>query len=188
MDTIGVAAVRFGEHTVLRYRGDYPALIQPAAVAGDEFLVLHGSALLCHTEAPGPQGQPVGGHGLQIAAKYQVTKGDFPGVAAAVAVDPQGFPTVGAGEAQVPVPGLEEGNIPQAQRGVVPAEPSQTLEMVLQLPVLMAPGERAAVEGILVPFHQSLIPIVDAGAAGEGELKERGHQQPLPGHLQLVTA
>ena len=73
---------------------------------------------------------------------------------------------VGAADGQLHAAGAKRGGILTAVHGVA--------EFAQQLPVLMAPGVGAAVEGVFVAFHQCLVTVVNAGAAGQCELQEGG--------------
>ena len=94
--------------------------------------------------------QLVVGHGQHVSGQQDAAHGDLPVVGAPVDVDADGLVAVGAGEADLIVQGVLELDITQAQGLVLPAELAQTLEVELQLPLLPAPGEGAAAEGIAV--------------------------------------
>ena len=60
--------------------------------------------------------------------------------------------------------------------------------MVHKFPILTTPGVGTAIEGVFVAFHAGLVTVVQAGAAGEGVLEERSHQQAVVGNVKLVAA
>ena len=157
MDTIAVAAVDLGDLSVFQNHFHHPGTIQLAAVAGNEFLLLH-LQILRNAETPGSDDQLISCHYLHVHTEVQTVGGDCPGVAAAVAVDPEGAALIGTGETDVLVSGLEEVNIAQTQSLKFLSQLSQTQEMGQELRFLPTPGIGTAVKGIPVTFMQASSP------------------------------
>ena len=185
MDTVAITAVNLGDFAVFQNDFHHPGAVQLAAVAGKEFLHFH-LQVLRDAEAAAADDQLIPGDHLHVHAEVQTVGGDGPGVAAAVAVDPEGTALVGTGKANVLVSCFEELDVAQTQGLKFFAQLTQPQEMGHKLGILPAPGIGTAVEGIPVAFHAGFVAVIEAGAAGEGVLQEGCHQKTVVGHVEGI--
>ena len=112
--------------------------------------------------------------------------GYLPGSVTAIHIDPQFLFAVGAAIGDLAVAILGKFQITQSQGQISLSQLAQGAVVGQQDRIFLAPGIRAAVEGIFAAFHAGFVAIVQAGATGQGVLQKGCHQQSPAGDFVLL--
>ena len=86
VDAIGVQTVDFDDLPIFQHNGYHPALVNAAAVAGEEEFFFH-LFVLRDAETHRSQTQPIGSYGLEIVTQQYLACGNFPGIGISVYIN-----------------------------------------------------------------------------------------------------